>query len=173
MKKRYNIALIPIQNQHAFIKMAEALSSTITPATYMLSANSFPHVSVCHFATESEQIDTVWKKVKNLSLSPLTLSFTTRRGQTYPNNEVAWVSLIPNHIDNLMDIHLKIAAIIKHPLNAAFADYDPHLTLFNSLEKTSCEWLNHHSEIHPPLTEEFVIALGESDDVGQFTKILF
>jgi hypothetical protein len=86
---------------------------------------------------------------------------------------VCWISLIPDHIAQLTEIHLEMTKIIKNPLNAAFSDYDPHLTLFNSHAETVCVHFNHAPQVNPPLEDAFNIALGLIDDVGQITKILF
>ncbi|CEG57404.1 2'-5' RNA ligase family protein [Legionella fallonii] len=176
MVQGYNIAYIPSRNQEHFIQVAQELAATAHPETYCLGPSSFPHISLCHFVMDSESIEGIWRQISNLSLPPLTLSFATRRSKSYANHPrwggVCWISLMPDHLDELTRIHLEIAAIIKKPLNAAFKDYDPHLTLFNSCNEKACELFNKSPQVLPPLNEQFVVALGLLDEVGQITKIL-
>ncbi len=79
---------------------------------------------------------------------------------------------MPDHLDELTRIHLEVAAIIKKPLNASFKDYDPHLTLFNSCNEEACSVFNELPQVSPLLKEQFIVALGLIDRVGQITKIL-
>lgn len=82
---------------------------------------------------------------------------------------------IPNSLFDVLvkEIDLEIAGLIKTPLNAAFADYDPYMALFNSLGEDPYDHLNQAPQVIPPLRDEFSIALGALDDVGQITEILF
>lgn len=125
---------------------------------------------------DSDSIESIWRQICNLPLPPLTLSFATRRSKSYANHPqwggVCWVSLMPDHLRELYLIHLEVAAIIKKPLNAAFKDYDPHLTLLNSCNEEACSSFNESPQVSPPLKEQFTVALGLIDEVGQITKIL-
>ncbi len=60
MLKKYNIALIPIKNSRQFVNYAIALSRNILSATYLLGEKSLPHVSLCHFETDENNIETIW-----------------------------------------------------------------------------------------------------------------
>lgn len=48
-----------------------------------------------------------------------------------------------------------------------------HLTLFNSYDIDSCKHFNHMPIIQPLINDDFVIALGHIDRIGQVTDILF
>jgi hypothetical protein len=176
MLQKYNIVFTPDQNLKQFIQYAEKLSQDIPPDKYLLGVNSIPHVSLCQFELESDRIEDVWGKVIALKPPALRMTFAERRSKSYPGHPkwggVCWVSLMPDHIDQLTKIHLEIANIIKKPLNAAFSEYDPHLTLFNSLAEESCAFLNRMPKVDPPLAEDFNVALGLIDDLGQVTEIL-
>ena len=177
MLHKYNLAFIPSKNPEQFIQYAAKLSQAAPSDKYLLGVASFPHVSLCHFEIESNQIEDIWKRVCALELPELHLTFDEKRSKSYTSHpqwdNVCWVSLIPDNIVTLTEIHLEIAKIIKTPLNAAFSEYDPHLTLFNSHAETACALLNHERRLDPPLEEKFSIALGLIDSVGQVTKILF
>ena len=126
---------------------------------------------------ESNKIEEIWNRVSALELPELHLTFGEKRSKLYAAHPkwggVCWVSLMPDHIEQLTEIYLEIAKIIKTPLNAAFSDYDPHLTLFNSHAETACAHSNDVPQVNPPMEGEFNIALGLIDDVGQVTEILF
>jgi hypothetical protein len=174
--KRYNLAFIPTGNADQFIHYAAQLSQVAPADKYILGGASIPHVSLCHFAIDSQKIESVWEAVKELGLPKLHLIFKNRRSKIYPTHPtwggICWISLIPDHIDKLTEIHLKVAAIIKAPLNAAFSEYDPHMTLFNSHAEKPCTQLNFQPQVDSTLEDEFMVALGLIDNVGQITKVL-
>lgn len=174
---RYNLALIPITNPDQFILYAQSLSNTAPADQYLIGrGQSIPHVSLCHFDADPEDIDTIWQQVQTLTLPALHLTFDHHLSKAFAGNpkytDIIWVSLMPDHRAQLKDLHLLIAEIIKEPLNASFDRYDPHMTLFNSRAKVACAELNEHPHIVPAFTDEFVIALGTTDEVGQVTEIL-
>jgi len=175
--QKYNIALIPSRNPEQFIQHAEELLQNAPSDKYRLGIGSIPHVSLCHFEIESNKIEDIWSMVSALELPEIQLSFGEKRSKSYTGHPkwggVCWVSLIPAHIERLTEIHLEIAKIIKIPLNAAFSEYDPHLTLFNSHAEELYAHLNNLPQVVPPLEEEFNVALGLIDEVGQLTEILF
>lgn len=177
MLQKYNIAFIPSRNPEQFIQYAEELSQAAPSDKYLLGVGSMPHVSLCHFEIESNKIEDIWGMVSALELPELHLTFEEKRSKSYAGHPkwggVCWVSLIPDYMDRLNEIHLEIAKIIKTPLNAAFSEYDPHMTLFNSHAEKSCALLNYAPRLELPLEEEFGVALGLIDDVGQLTEILF
>ena len=174
---RYNLALIPANNPDQFILYAQSLSNTAPADQYLIGRGaSIPHVSLCHFDSEPEDIDIIWQQVQTLALLPLHLTFDHHQSKAFPGNpkytNIVWVSLIPDNKELLKNLHLTIADIIKEPLNAAFDRYDPHLTLFNSRAKVACASFNDLPHIVPAFEDDFVIALGLTDDVGQVTDIL-
>lgn len=67
---------------------------------------------------------------------------------------------------------LQIANIVQKPLNAAFSDYDPHLTLFNCYDIKNCKHFNQNPQLNSPIEDVFEIALSNIDRIGQVTKIL-
>lgn len=175
-KRRFNIAYIPTANQTRFIELAKEQARIAQAATYCLGPSSLPHVSLCHFMAEEHHIPKIWAEIGALKLSMLNLRFESIRDKSYsddsPYGGLSWISLMPNHLQELADVHLKIAKIIKHPLNHAYQDYDPHLTLLNSKNKAACLLLSGAS-IAPPIEDDFILALGTIDAVGQLTKILY
>lgn len=178
MLKKYNIALIPNENHAQFIQYAQSLSQYAPAANYHIGGSaSIPHVSLCHFLMAPENIANLWQTVKNLAVPEIHLIFTHHGSKTFRGNpkymNVYWVSLIPNHLDKLTALHRLIADIVKHPLNAAYAQYDPHMTLFNSRAKAQCAQFNQKSQLTPPLEGMFHIALGLTDQVGQLIELAY
>ncbi|MCA0404138.1 MAG: 2'-5' RNA ligase family protein [Proteobacteria bacterium] len=174
MHQRYNLALIPT-NSLQFVQYSDSLSQIAPTDTYQLGQDSLPHVTLCQFEMPSNQIDAIWDKVKALELASIELHFAIKRSKIYEHAKwggVCWVSLISNELNKLKEMHLDITQIIKNPINAAFNDYDPHLTLFNSNYEEAYAHLNLEPEVNPPLRDEFRIALGLLDNVGQITEIL-
>jgi hypothetical protein len=178
MQYKYNIAFTPITiaDRQQFIRYAESLAQHMPPFEYMLGDKSIPHLTLCHFEADESAHTFIWQQVMKLPHQTLELTFKTRRGKTYPPalawSDAPWVSLIPEEVDSLHNIHHAIATIVKNPTNLSYADYDPHLTLLNSKNNAQCEQLNVDPAVHPPLTCQFMIALGRSDAVGQLTELL-
>ncbi len=178
MLKKYNIALIPNENHAQYIQYAQSLSQHAPAANYHIGGSaSIPHVSLCHFLKAPEQIAELWQTVKNLAVPDIHLIFTRHVSKTFRGNpkyhNIWWVSLIPNHLDKLTARHMAIADIVKNPLNAAYAQYDPHMTLFNSRSKAQCAQFNQNPQLKPPLEGIFHIALGLTDQVGQITELVY
>lgn len=176
MLKKYNIAFIPKNNQNLFVDYAQALTQTIPADRYLLGKQSLPHVSLCHFELEDSQIETLWKRVSDLNLPNLVLSFQSQRCKSYRNHPkwggVCWISLMPDKLAQLHSLHWQLTTIIQKPLNAAFFDYDPHLTLLNSQSESESESINKNAVLNPSFIDEFIVALGLIDEVGQITEIL-
>lgn len=175
---KYNIALIPTQNTDQFIHYAHQLSKSVSADKYHITmAGSIPHISLCHFFTERDNLHAIWQQLQALALPRLYLTFDHHLSKGFPGNpkyrDMVWVSLMPNKRDQLTQRHLLVADIIQQPLNAAFEYYDPHMTLFNSRAKAACAQLNQRSQITPALEDDFVLALGPIDDVGQLMSIHF
>lgn len=175
---KYNIALIPTQDPDQFIHYAQQLSKTAPADKYHINtAGSIPHVSLCHFFTERDNLDAIWRQLQALALPPLHLIFNHHLSKGFPSNpkyrNIVWVSLMPDKREQLQQRHLLVADIIKEPLNRAFEHYDPHMTLFNSRAKVACAKLNQQSQIIPAMEDDFVVALGPTDDVGQVVSILY
>ncbi len=175
MLRKFNLALIPLDtNIDEFVTYARE-NFSIAASNYLLGSHSAPHVTICHFETEASKLDEIVAKVKALQTAPITLTFKTQRSKEYPEHSLwgqwSWVSLIPDKLEELQALHLKIAAIVT-PTNAAFDAYDPHLTLFNSKDHAACGLVNQAPNVNPALSCEFRIQLGRLDDVGQITEIL-
>jgi len=178
MIKYYNLALIPTHNRDQFIHYARVSSKTAPADTYHIGGEaSSPHISLCHFTADPEQIDVIWQHVRDLDWPALHMTFDQHRSKSYPNNpartDICWISLIPDHLEQLKERHLQVAEIIQHPLNASFEQYDPHMTLFNSRATSACTKFNSQPQATPSISDDFTVALGFIDTVGQITELLY
>lgn len=178
MLQRYNLAFMPLHHSRKFIQLAHDTALEIKPGHYLLGPTSLPHVSVCHFIIEETSVERIWEQVQALAVPRLSLTFSTQKIKIYPPDSYCDItqcgmSLIPNNRDTLMSIHLQITNIIQKPLNAAFSDYDPHLTLFNSYDIEGCNHFKSTPDLQTPIKDTFAIALGIIDHIGQVTHVLF
>lgn len=172
---KYNIAFIPKKNQEQFITFAEKVHKAAGIGAYLLGEHSIPHVSLCHFEAEELQIEKIWTEIKFLNIESIKLTFDEIRSKSYHGHPkwggVSWVSLISDNLDQLKNIHLNVASIVKKPLNASFYQYDPHLTLLNSYNEQACLAFNY--KLLNPLIDDFFMSLGPIDKNGQLLKIAY
>jgi len=174
---KYNIALVP-HNRQIFIDYAGQSLGAAHQNSYLIGEQSLPHITLCHFLAEPDQIPMIWQAIEaqQLQKTNLFIRLAFIRSKSYSGSVIedgSWVSLIPNHLFELNHLHQNIAKIIKHPTNAAWAHYDPHLTLFNTKDLAGYQAIATPTVINPPFEEHFSLVLGTSDAVGQLTSILY
>lgn len=174
---KYNIALVP-NNRQMFIDYAHHSIYAANKNNYLIGERSIPHITLCHFITEPDQIPILWQSMQadQLEKTNLFIRLAFIRSKTYSANSIAedgsWISLIPNHIAELNLLHQRIAKMIKYPTNAAWEHYDPHLTLLNTKDLPLCQAIATPTLVNPPFEDQFSLVLGTSDAVGQLTHIL-
>lgn len=167
--KKYNLALTPISKSKVIIALAKKIS--VIADQYILGKHSHPHVTLYQFQAEEEKIEMLWKKVcsiwqqKTILLTFHNISYTTS------DHEIFWTALLPDHEDELYKMHEVIATILQLPIKKTFS---PHMTLVNSKSK---EYTNAVDSLltdsYTPITDQFVLSLGISDQIGQLTKIIY
>ncbi|HLB41592.1 MAG TPA: 2'-5' RNA ligase family protein [Gammaproteobacteria bacterium] len=166
--KKYNIALIPINEGKSIIQCAKNFSSIA--GQYLLGEKSLPHVTLYQFMVDESDIDNIWEKVfQSLEQHSIYLTFEKFSCITF-DEHVFWASLLPNHCDNLIKMHSSVSNTINKPIKS---NYDPHMTLINTKNKEYENLVNEFSKSYIPIQDTFVLSLGESDDIGQFTKLLY
>lgn len=168
MKSRYNIALLPQTQSDAIINLSHLFANIAD--SYLLGEKSLPHVTLCQFEADEAELDLIWKSVC-ASLPNKSVRLTFNEFSCVTKQNFNWISLLPNEIDVLNKIHSKITSIIKTPVRNSIKEYDPHMTLINSQDPNYQRAIENIS--YSPLMDTFVIALGKSDGVGQFTEVLF
>lgn len=168
MKNQYNIVLIPLNKKNSFIKYSHYLSGIAD--TYLLGENSLPHVTIYQFQASESEIKSIWENAcEKINQASLQLSFREFSCITF-DKKIFWASLLPDNIDVLMKMHAIIADVVKQPVKA---NYDPHLTLINTKDSTYENLVNQLSERYSPIKDTFILALGRSDEIGQFTEVIF
>ncbi|HEX4045499.1 MAG TPA: hypothetical protein VHZ76_07535 [Gammaproteobacteria bacterium] len=65
-------------------------------------------------------------------------------------------------------MHNTIAIVLELSSKKIF---DPHMTLINTLNQNYKQEVAQLSRFYIPITDLFVLALGISDDIGQFIEI--
>lgn len=166
MLKKYNVALIPTSKRQDIIKLAQIFSDI--SGLYQLAEASLPHVTLCQFRAEENEIDSIWQKVcKMLPESSIDLEFKDFSCIALKNN--FWVSLMPNQRTVLLEMHKIVTSAIKQPINEL---YDPHMTLINTIDGEYKKKVRQIKKSYTPIYDTFILSVGESDEVGQFIKLL-
>ncbi|HEX2548653.1 MAG TPA: hypothetical protein VHM20_02405 [Gammaproteobacteria bacterium] len=162
---KYNFALIP-ENPQKFIDFSLQLSQKEKQmGDYQLHRNAIPHVTLCHFETTENQLETVWNKLKKPGRSSL-FSLTFPILDSCLHQKKYWYLLIPTETDLLTELHLDSLITLKVRPNK---NYYPHLTLFNILDLSKKDA---KQALQPPLQDHFFFAITDRDDVGQSKNIL-
>lgn len=168
MKNKYNLALIPLCINDDVIALANKLSHMAD--NYLLGFKSLPHITLYQLHASEDDINSIWDKICHCwRYDPIDLTFDEFSCVTF-DDEVYWVSLLPDRREILSQMHESIANAISHPVKASF---DPHMTLINTREKDYELDVAELSEYYVRLKDKFVLSLGVSDDVGQYLKVIY
>ncbi|MBV8801780.1 MAG: hypothetical protein JO131_02210 [Gammaproteobacteria bacterium] len=166
---KYNFALVPIGQGEQFVEYATQLSYLIgSIGQYCLKPNIIPHVTLCQFDSDEDELDMLWKKFNKLE-HPNTIKLIFNKVKNTINAGKNWFSLIPNEVLALKFMHKNSLKIIKEPKNLYGDNYDPNLTLLNSLDLQKSD---DAYKINVPLTAIFCIAITNRDEAGQAFKII-
>lgn len=164
--KKYNLALLPIDKSEDFVFLSKKFSSAETK--YQLGKNSHPHVTLCQFFMEENQIDFIWEKICNsLEKNALDLEFKSFSCITF-DNSTFWISLLPTDVSILHEMQAEILSILnlsnKKP-------YDPHLTLISTSDASYKIKAEPFIKEYLTISDKFILSLGECDEIGQFISI--
>jgi 2'-5' RNA ligase len=167
--KKYNIAFIPKSKADEFISLSKLKEKK--ELTYMLGEGSLPHVTVCQFYLEEDNLEETWREIcTNSSYETISLTFKKYSHITF-GNDIYWLSLIPEESEELNEI---FDYVLKTVTPIRKDKYDPHLTLFNYLKKENPSELVENFIVHQDINiaDEFELIIGECDKVGQLTSIV-
>lgn len=166
--KRFNIAYVPKTNSEILTKLVT--NYKYQTHNYCLGESSLPHITVCQFYFDEKSLDEVWEKVCSSDAEKnITLNFNELSNISF-NGELYWLSLLPvqrKSLENNFEIISKIIPPIRKD------EYDPHLTLFNYYPLKLSPDLQKIQKESNVLEDEFELAIGESDEVGQLKSINF
>ena len=164
--KRFNIAYVPKHNSKKFIELSERFH--LKSHNYNLGKNSLPHITICQFIIDENEISQIWNEVcSKMGKYSITLIFSCF-SNIFFDEKLFWLSIIPDLNQQLIDTFNIVSKIVKPIRNEAF---DPHLTLFNYFPDNLN--INFPIEENIKIEEEFELILGESDNAGQLKNIIF
>lgn len=167
MKKKYNLALVPTSKSEEFITLSQKFSNISDK--YLLGNNSLSHVTLYQFEADEKEIRNIWKRTCEIwEEKSINLEFSKFSCITF-DDKIYWVSLLPNNCDVLHKMHRVITEVIKLPIKKIF---DPHLTLVSTKNKDYQKEAVKLSPSYTPITDIFILALGKTDEIGQFTEII-
>lgn len=167
---RYIIALLA-QYPNFFIQEAQKEFAG-KHETYLLSENSLPHITLAQFNLENpELLSKIWDELHNKIVhipQPkfLGLNFSKK------SKNLWGVSLTVERSIDLVRLHnLVVGMLVQYNvkcLNQTEESYRPHLTLAR-IKELKIESFNDKLLDEAP----FVLAIGQSDQNGQFLKVIF
>lgn len=168
MKNKYNLALIPLCINNEVIALAKKLSHLAD--NYLLGFKSLPHITLYQFNASEDDITSIWEKIcHRWRYDPIDLTFDKFSCLTF-DDEVYWISLLPDRREILSQMHECIANAISLPVKASF---DPHMTLINTKKKDYELDVAELTKSYFRLKDKFVLSLGVSDDVGQYLRMIY
>lgn len=163
----YCIALLPIKNADAFISLSQQIS---LEKDYKLGFNSIPHVTISQFWLEENKLEMLWEKViTTMNIRTLNLTFITFSCLTF-DNKFFWISILPTKTVELHKLHKQLNSIIN---TKPSRPYDPHLTLLSTKDSNYIEKASPILSKDISISDDFLIAIGNCDELGQFTNIIF
>lgn len=167
MPKKYNLALTPVTKGGEIVTFSQKFSNIADK--YLLGKSSLPHVTLYQFDAEEKEIDTIWEGVRRVwEEKPVELEFNKFSCISF-DNIIYWVSLLPRDCSALHEMHGIIARILGLPPKKNF---DPHMTLINTKDKTYEKEVDKSRPSYVPITDTFVLTLGLSDEIGQLTEVV-
>jgi len=174
---KYNIVLTPsLENRQIFIDFAKKHFSDIHKG-YLLGDNSIPHISLCQFDGNEEQLQQITEGLKGLHYS----SFYSPQFQIFnmlslggslKGKDAADLGVVKT--TEIQDLHSLTTRMVQDagliPMNAVGESYRPHLTLACFSPEDRPTTPEHEALLLANIP--FTVAVGIADDNWQFTKIL-
>jgi 2'-5' RNA ligase len=155
MKDKYNLVYVPLNKNAEITAIAQQFSRFAHQ--YLLGSEALPHVTLCQFEALEQDLEKIWARAEKINVLD-------------HKNEFNWVSLIPDQSEELYKLHDEALKVLEITDKVWF---DPHMTLFNSVNKDYAGAVEDFSKIYQPIEDKFALALGTSGFLGQFKKVLF
>lgn len=168
-EKRYNIALVSVQHPEAYIKLARKYFKQDSEG-YLLGPHSLPHITLCQFLADESVLFTLIPELEKADKSP-PIHLTGLRFSNKHNSSLWGASISVRRSPELISLVEFVVNLLQKyklvPLNSVGDLYTPHLTL----ARVNCINIKDFpKDIF--IGDLFTLALGESDELGQFIKIL-
>jgi len=165
--RKYNIALIPESCSDLVINCANNFKHISD--RYLLGENSFPHVTLYRFSSDASEIEHIIQKINNSNIpKTINLQFNEFSYASF-HRSVYWTSLMPDKVDELNHMHYLTSKILGKPVKENF---DPHMTLMNTKHAQYESLAADVKQRYNSIRDKFILTIGESDDIGQVTKII-
>ncbi|MGN6670898.1 MAG: 2'-5' RNA ligase family protein [Candidatus Nucleicultricaceae bacterium] len=169
MQQRYNFALLSTGHPERYITAAEHHFQHLADG-YLLGSESLPHITLAQFRADPEVLPAL---ITALALVPHIIPIhLSGLGFSNKADTPLWgASLTVARSSNLLTLHQTVVHILAQhtlsPLNATGDLYRPHLTLARI----------HRLDVHDFKKDifegdTFRLALGLSDELGQFKRVL-
>lgn len=163
------VAFVPVTQGKTIIQYAHQFSDLADH--YQLNANSLPHVTLAHFMADKKDLSQIWQKLC-LALTPQHITLCLKKFSCITRGGYNWVALLPGEDATLKKMHTIVARIIA-PVQKPLTAYEPHLTLINTTDKDYIEKIQPLLNSYTQIKDEFILALGACDAIGQLTDILY
>ncbi|WP_058534666.1 hypothetical protein [Legionella saoudiensis] len=163
---RYCVALLPVRNTEAFISLSQQIP---LEKDYQLGLNSLPHVTISQFLLTENKLAKLWETVIEMDVLSLNLTFKAFSCITFDKINF-WISLLPTKTEELNKLHTKLNPIVNVQ---SFRPYDPHLTLLSTKDPNYIGKAHSILKKDILLSDDFVIAIGNCDKLGQFTNTIY
>ena len=168
MIKKYNIAFIPQSKNNDIVKLTSVFN--VNFGEYRLGKNSYSHVTLSHFYMDDSKIGETWFNILSLfDKTKVRLNFYKYSHLTF-DGRIFWISLLPDNQFFLNKMHLEICDLLQIKSKSIF---DPHMTLFCTDKKVPEDNMPALSMHQAIIEDDFILSLGECDNIGQLTKIIF
>lgn len=162
---KFNIAFVPKVKGLDIIKLAEPFSSISDH--YLLGADSLPHVTLYQFTADKGELAHMIARLTAAGIKRvIELQFQTFSCISF-DDAIFWASLMPDKASELTEMHELIAGIISRPVKP---NYDPHMTLMSTRHRDYELLVDAVKRDYEPIGDEFILTIGESDDVGQYLR---
>ncbi|MDQ5935912.1 MAG: hypothetical protein QG574_3233 [Cyanobacteriota bacterium erpe_2018_sw_21hr_WHONDRS-SW48-000092_B_bin.40] len=179
----FNLALYPQDAHLASTCVALAQANFKDQASeYLLGENAHPHVTLCQFQANGEQLESIWSEVEKLGLEPESLALRFHHFYIKPgfhfHKDKYWLGLAMSATTELMALQKALHSLLEK-MNIESPtlpqSYFPHLTL------ARCHTLDY---AHPPQIKElptldiwqqdfvFQVSLGRSNEFGVYLERL-
>lgn len=176
---RFNLALLPGTTTAKLMFETARHFRSIADGYLLAPQRALPHLTLSQFYAPPEKLPRIWATMsaalpENFSVFMQGLVFRDigEFGKKHRNHAGVWVDVKPS--DDLLKIQKTAVSELRRmkidPLTPS-SGYEPHFTLcrcrsFDNIPKLP--WPG-----FLPKKEKMVFGIGRSDDMGQFTKILF
>lgn len=165
--KKFNLALLPITTSEQYITISQTFAFLKTE--YQLGEKSLPHVTICQFYAEESEIDTIWESIDDsIKENTIELEFDKFSCISF-DNKTFFISLLPNDASELFKLRSELACYTKESIHKP---YDPHMTLISTSDSSYEIKADSLIKKNITVSDRFILALGLSDEIGQFIEIV-